>query len=147
MGMPDVWQRAEALLAEEEDRVKLLLFGLGKESLFLLRLRDLAAAGRLMPPSSSELYRRLNVSIVDHVIVEELLGISQDKKEALLAYNHDRLDTISKVSARQYQLAILMSPVKAEVIKAISDAGERMPRKSTYFYPKLPSGLVFHRLV
>jgi uncharacterized protein (DUF1015 family) len=33
------------------------------------------------------------------------------------------------------------------VIKAIADAGDRMPRKSTYFYPKAPAGLVFHRLV
>jgi uncharacterized protein (DUF1015 family) len=33
------------------------------------------------------------------------------------------------------------------VIKAIADAGDRMPRKATYFYPKLPSGLVFNRLV
>jgi uncharacterized protein (DUF1015 family) len=45
----------------------------------------------------------------------------------------------------EYQLAILLRPVRAETIKAIADAGDRMPRKSTYFYPKAPSGLVFYR--
>ncbi len=44
-------------------------------------------------------------------------------------------------------LALILSPVKTEVIKAIADAGDRMPRKATYFYPKLPSGLVFNRLI
>ncbi len=147
LSMPDVWQRADELLAEDESQVKVILFGLGKESIFLLTLRDFDAAGKVMSASLSELYKRLNVSIVDHVIVEKLLGISPDKKEDLLAYSHDRQEIIDRVSDRQYQLAIMSSPVKSEVIKAISDGGERMPRKSTYFYPKLPSGLVFHRLI
>ncbi len=147
LSMPDVWQRADDALAADDGRVKAALFGLGEGSLFLLRLRDFAAASGAMPSSRSELYKKLNVSVVDHVIVEKLLGISQDKKEDSLSYSSDRQEVVNAVLERQYQLAILMSPVKAEAIKAISDAGERMPRKSTYFYPKLPSGLVFHRLV
>jgi len=51
------------------------------------------------------------------------------------------------VLSQEYQLACLVSPVKSEVVKAIADAGDRMPKKSTYFYPKLPSGLLFNRLV
>ena len=48
---------------------------------------------------------------------------------------------------QEYQLAFLLSPVKAEDIKAIADADDRMPRKATYFYPKLPAGLIINRLV
>jgi uncharacterized protein (DUF1015 family) len=47
----------------------------------------------------------------------------------------------------EYQLAFLLNPIRPEVIKAIADTGDRMPRKSTYFYPKAPSGLVLNRLV
>jgi uncharacterized protein (DUF1015 family) len=54
---------------------------------------------------------------------------------------------VSQVREQEYQLAFLLSPIKPEVIKAIADAGDRMPRKSTYFYPKAPAGLVFNRLV
>jgi hypothetical protein len=147
LGMPDIWQRTDELLTEEENQVKIILFGLGKESLFLLRLRDFNATGKVISGSLSELYKRLNASIVDHVIVERLLGISEDKKEDLLAYSHDKQEIIGKVLDQQYQLAIMTSPIRSDVIKAISDGGERMPRKSTYFYPKLPSGLVFHRLI
>ena len=146
LGMPDVWQRVDDFLTEEAGQVRLILFGLTKEHLFLLRLRDIATTSQMMPYFHSELYKRLDVSIVDHVILEELLGLSHDREEAFLAYSYDRLDAVNKVLRQEYQLAFLLSPVRAEVIKAIADAGDRMPRKSTYFYPKLPSGLVLHRL-
>ena len=41
-------------------------------------------------------------------------------------------------------MAFLLSPVKPKVIKAVADVGDRMPKKSTYFYPKLPAGLVLY---
>ena len=95
----------------------------------------------------SELYKRLDVSIVDHIILEKLLALSSDKEKTTLVYSYDRLNAINRVLDQEYQLALLLSPVKAEVIKAIADVGDKMPRKSTYFYPKLPAGLLFNRLV
>ena len=47
----------------------------------------------------------------------------------------------------EYQLGIIVNPVKPAVIKAIADSGDRMPRKSTYFYPKAPAGLVSYRFI
>ncbi len=46
----------------------------------------------------------------------------------------------------EFQFAFILKPVRPETIQAISDAKDRMPRKSTYFYPKLPSGIVVYRL-
>ncbi|MFH1169918.1 MAG: DUF1015 domain-containing protein [Chloroflexota bacterium] len=131
------------LLARPEGQVKLVLFGLG-DNLIILRLRDVAAAARMMPNFHSELYKRLDVSIVDHVVLEKMLGM-QDRESAALSYSYDIGDTIGKVMSREYGLAILLNPVKARDIKSIADAGDRMPRKSTYFSPKLPAGLVIYR--
>ena len=142
---PDVWQRVDDWLAET-DQVSLVLFGLVKEHLLLLRLRDFASASRMMPYFHSELYKRLEVSIVDHVILEEMLGLSRDREVASLAYSYDRLDAVNRVLDQEYQLAFLLRPVKAKVIKTVADAGDRMPRKSTYFYPKPPSGLLFRQV-
>ena len=58
-----------------------------------------------------------------------------------------RLDAINRVLDQEYQLAFLLKPITPAVVKAVADVGGRMPRKSTYFYPKAPAGLVFHRLV
>ena len=107
----------------------------------------MAAASQMMPYFHSELYKRLDVSIIDHVILEKLLGLDSEREEASLGYSYDRRDAVNRVLDGEYQLAFLLSPIRAEVIKAVADAGDRMPRKSTYFYPKSPSGLVFYRMV
>jgi uncharacterized protein (DUF1015 family) len=88
------------------------------------------------------MYKRLMVSVVDHVILEKLLEIPRERESAVLDYCYDRREAVQKVLNQEYQLAFLLSPIKADVVKAIADIGDRMPRKSTYFYPKLPAGLV-----
>ena len=145
--MADVWRRVDDLLTSETNEVRLVLFGLEAEHLFVLELRDQVTASQMMPCFHGELYKRLDVSIVDHIILEKLLELSSGKEEAILGYSYDKQDAVNKVSDQEYQLALLLKPIKPEVIKAIADVGDRMPRKSTYFYPKVPSGLIFYRLV
>jgi len=145
LNAPSVWQQVDDLSMETNES-RLFLFGLA-EHLLALRLRDFTTASRMMPYFHSELYKRLDVSIADHIILEKLLGLSSGREEARISYSYDRQDAVNRVLDQEYQLALLLSPVKVEVVKAIADAGDRLPRKSTYFYPKLPAGLVFHRLV
>lgn len=147
LNMPDVWQQVDSLLVNGSNEVKLVLFGPEKGHLLVLRLRDFTTASQMMPYFHSELYKSLDVSAVDHLILEKLLGLSGDREGALLAYSYDILNTVKKVVDGEYQMAFLLNPAKVEVVKAIADAGDRMPRKSTYFYPKLPTGFVCHRLV
>jgi uncharacterized protein (DUF1015 family) len=75
-----------------------------------------------------------------------MLGVNAEGG-AGIEFNYDRDDAIQKVKSGEFQLAFIIKAVKPETIKNISDAQDRMPRKSTYFYPKLPSGLVVNRLV
>ena len=142
--MSHIWQQVDDLLTRETGQV--VLFGLAPGRLFVLKLRDLDATTQMMPYFHCELYKRLDVSIVDHIILEKLLGLDREREEAMLTYSYNIEDAVTRVLDQEYQLAFLLSPIKAEVVKAIADAGDRMPRKSTYFYPKLPAGLIFHRL-
>jgi uncharacterized protein (DUF1015 family) len=144
LDQPGVWRKVDAAMADESN-ISLVLFGLDRANIMLLTLKDKAAAGSMMPYFHSEIYKSLDVSVVDHVILEELLGLSSEDN-ILIAYNYDRRDAIKQVSDNEYQLAFIVSPVKSKTIKDIADAGDRMPHKSTYFYPKLPSGLVLNRL-
>jgi len=148
LSTPGIWQQVDDLLVRKDtNQVRLILFGLAPELLYLLSLRDFAATSQMIPYFHCELYKRLEVSILDHIILEKLLGLSGGREEAFLDYSYDKLDAVSRVLNQEYQLAFLLSPVTAETVKAIADAGDRMPRKSTYFYPKPPAGLVFYRLV
>ena len=147
IGKPDVSQQINDLLAgSKTNQVRIVLFGLSPGSLLLLKLGDFATASRMIPYFHSELYKRLDVSIVDHIILEEMLGMTSEREETSLAFNHDKTESVNGVLNCEYQFAFFLSPVKTEVIKDIADTGDRMPRKSTYFYPKPPSGLVFRRI-
>jgi len=147
LSTPDVWQKVDDLLNGEANDIRLALFGLTGENLVVLKLRDFGAASQMMPYFHCELYKRLDVSIADHVILEELIGLIGGWERAILDYSYDRQNAVTRVLEDEFQLAIILKPIKAELIKAIADAGDKMPKKSTYFYPKLPSGLVFYRLV
>ncbi|GAG46933.1 unnamed protein product, partial [marine sediment metagenome] len=117
--------------------------GLDEDKLMLLRLRDFEEASKLMPYFHSDTYKKLDVSVIDHVILEEMLGIGSGQEEGI-DYDYNRKDAFNKVINQEYQLAFILKPVAAKAIKAIADASDKMPHKSTYFHPKLPSGLILY---
>jgi uncharacterized protein (DUF1015 family) len=141
----NVWQRLDDILQDAKEGGRLVLFSMGSEEFLILNLRDYAATGQMMPFFHSDVYKKLMVSVVDHVILEKLLEIPKESEAANLAYSYSKRDAVGRVQSGEYQLAFLLSPIDAGAVKAIADIGDRMPRKSTYFYPKLPSGLVIHR--
>lgn len=97
-----------------------------------------------MPEGRSSVYKKLDVSIVEHLIIEKLLGFQSASEH--ITYTADIDQALKSVEQEEYQLAILLSPMPVTTIKAIADANDRMPRKSTFFYPKLPTGLIINRL-
>ena len=144
---PDVWGRVDRLLAAGGgDDVSFALFGLDEGRFTILKLRDFTTASQMMPYFHSALYKKLDVSVLDHVILEEFLGLGSGGEGAIIAFSYDGREAVNRVLEQEYQLAFLLRPIKPGVIKAVADADDRMPRKSTYFYPKAPAGLVLYRL-
>ncbi|MDD3677823.1 MAG: DUF1015 domain-containing protein [Dehalococcoidales bacterium] len=141
----DVWQKVDSII-EDEANMKLTVIGLKQGAVSILTLKDLSAAVAMMPAERSDVYKKMDVSIVDHVILEKILGIQSDD-EKRIAYTHERKEAVSRALNGDCQLAIIMNMVKGQTIKDIADVKDRMPRKSTYFYPKLPSGLIVNHLV
>jgi uncharacterized protein (DUF1015 family) len=128
-----------------DDRgVPIRVLGLQAGQVLNLKLRASVSLDDIMPAGRSGTYKRLNVSIVEHLILESILGLPEEKENVI--YTPDFKKAQSAVEQGEYQLAFLLSPFPVTTIKAISDAGDRMPKKSTYFYPKLPTGLVINSL-
>jgi uncharacterized protein (DUF1015 family) len=140
----DIASQIKSILTKGNDKLRLILCGLKPNLLLELTVRNAETIRPMFPAFHSELYQKLDVSIVDHVILEELLGLTHEKAGAFLDYNYDAAESVNKVLDGEYQLGIIVNPVKPNVIKAIADSGDRMPKKSTYFYPKAPAGLVAH---
>ena len=140
------WKHVDDLM-RDDDKTCLGLFGLGGDRVHVITVKDQARIDQMMPAFHSDIYKRLDVSIVDHVILEGLLGLTDMTDLSRIAFNHDRTEVAEKIRGGEYQLAVILRSLRSEIIREVADAGERMPRKSTYFHPKLPSGLVMNRLV
>ena len=139
----DDWRQIEPLMAEDSSRF--FIYGLNGDELLSLSVKDQAQIESLMPQGHTTTYRGMDVSVVDHVVLEKLISMNPMDEERV-AYDHDRNSTVSRVQSGEFEFAFILKPVHPQTIEAISDARDRMPRKSTYFYPKLPSGIVLYRL-
>lgn len=146
LDVPEALEKLDKLLQEKEDG-RLVLFGLNKNHVSIINLIDRSAITPMMPYFCSDLYKKLEVSLIDHVVLDKLMALSHEKDKANLGYCYDHQDAINRVLSGEYQLAFLLTSIRAEIIKAIADVGDKMPKKSTYFYPKVPAGLILNRLV
>lgn len=128
-----------------QERAAMALYGLDGDALWLLSLRGAADVQKAMPAQRSQEWKSLDVTILHCVMLGEMLGVDTPRREVeCLDYTRDAAEAVELVDAGRYQLAFLMNPIPIASILAVADAGERMPPKSTYFHPKLPTGLVLH---
>ena len=101
-----------------------------------------AAAEALLPPGGAPSLRALDTYFLHHAVLSPLLGVP----EAAVSYVHSQAQAEEALSTGRCRLAVLMRATPVKQIVDVADAGESMPAKSTFFHPKLPSGLVVHPL-
>jgi uncharacterized protein (DUF1015 family) len=113
----------------------------------ILRLKNKRIMQRLAKDLSASL-RELDVTTLHLLILEHILGLTPDKQihgEAI-RYSQDEEAVLQALEKEDFQAAFLLNPPKGEEILTIATGGETMPQKSTYFYPKLPSGLIVNKV-
>jgi uncharacterized protein (DUF1015 family) len=119
------------------------ILGLQPDSLVVLKRRQDISLETWIPGNRSQAYREFGVSILNHIILDKVLG---GAKALEVAYTVDLKEAYQQIKGGKYQLAFLLNPPQPGMIKAVADAKDRMPSKSTYFYPKLPAGLIINPL-
>jgi len=115
------------------------------DSLALLTLRS----GDLpMDSSKSAAYNALDVSVLHQLILERELGIDADKLAAggFVVYTIHASEAANYVRSGEASAAFLLRSTPVEQVQLVADAGDKMPQKSTYFFPKLVTGLVLRPL-
>lgn len=128
-----------------EHMIGMYLHGEGRY--ILLSLKDEALL-ETRPSSKPLAWRRLDAAILQSLILENILGLDEEslKRQENLSYVKDTDEALEKVRGGEYQIAFLLNPTRIEEIKDVTGAGERMPQKSTYFYPKFLTGLVMYKM-
>jgi uncharacterized protein (DUF1015 family) len=136
----DTWELIQA--ADTQD-----VLGLGTVADGVWQLARFQAPRRMaeLAPQHSPVWRGLAVSVLHELVLNQLLaqGLGGAPK---CRYVHLLGEVTAAVRARECGLAVLVPPATMRHVEEIAGQGEKMPPKSTYFYPKLLSGLVFHSL-
>jgi uncharacterized protein (DUF1015 family) len=93
-------------------------------------------------------YRQLDTGVLETLLLKNALGLSDDDISHFngLFYARDTAEALEMVRTGRYDAAFLMRPTPVEQVRELAAAGENMPPKSTYFYPKLLTGLLFNEL-
>lgn len=113
----------------------------------ILRLKNKRSLQRLAKDLSDPL-RDLDVTTLHLLILEHILGLTPEEqvKEEVISYSQDEEKVLKAVEKEDYQAAFILNPPKPDEVLAVALAGEKMPQKTTYFYPKLISGLVINKI-
>jgi len=135
-------EEAKAFLAERAPEHAFVAYTDGKYT--GLVLKDEQSVDKLVPGRHSPEWKRLDVAILHGAILERLLGIDEDKlaRQSNVDYTEETVGAIEAVDSGKGQVAFLLNPTPPEQVMAVADRGERMPQKSTDFYPKLLTGMV-----
>jgi len=138
----------QALAQREHDPQRTFGLVLPDGSGHLLVGDPAAVDERLRREPMSAAVRRLDLSALHVVILGDRLGITADDVAGgrRLAYTRDTAEAIARVSAGEAAAAFLVRPTRIDQLADVANAGDVMPQKSTYFYPKLLTGMVFNPL-
>jgi uncharacterized protein (DUF1015 family) len=112
-----------------------------------LRLKDQGTADAALP-GKPQAYRQLDTAVLEALVLQGLLGMTEDDISHFngLDYSRTTDEAKAKILSGEVDAGFFMGPVPVERVQAIAAAGEVMPPKSTYFFPKVLTGLLFNPL-
>ena len=119
----------------------------GGDSCTLMTLKDIGVMKKLLPGLSAA-SQSLDVTVLHSLVLERLIGIDKNNmaNQINLRYTREGSDAIDDVRDGLSQCCFLLNPTRVSEIRDVASAGEKMPQKSTYFYPKLITGLTMNKM-
>lgn len=133
-----------ASLVSDADAVAI---GLELDQVHLLKRKAGAGLSGAIPAGMSEEWAAIPPNLLRYGVLEPLWGINDDDLRAgVVVYSHDIAEVTEFLDDHPGSVAFLLNPVGIDAVMSLADKGERMPQKSTFFHPKLGTGLVFYPL-
>ena len=116
----------------------------GEPCFRLLRLKSFQCVDQHIDPSVPSSLRDLDVTILREIVMGVGFGIDTHNAEGLIEYTPSAADALQRVQRGEIQVGFVMNPTRVEQVRAAAELGHKLPHKSTYFFPKLSSGLVLN---
>ena len=111
---------------------------------FVIKLKPTVQPERVIETPGSDSLKRLDVSVLHSLILEKLLGIGTQQLSIAsnISFTRDVPGAIASIDRGENQILFLINSTRVDEVKAVAGAGDKMPQKSTFFYPKLLTGMV-----
>jgi uncharacterized protein (DUF1015 family) len=123
------------------------VLGLGQHDLFgVLEVRGRSVPPERLPADRSDAWKTLDVAVLHTLLVEPLVAESGRPRDQVLSYTRDPQEAFAAVRDGAADAAFFLNPTPVRQVLDVADAQDRMPEKSTYFYPKPPAGVVLRDL-
>lgn len=117
---------------------------LGSDQTYLAKLKSLSLVESMAPLARSQAWKELEVSILSYAVLEPLLGVPEERWEDCLAYTRSAEEACARVDRGECAAAFILRSIPVAEIQKVCEQQDLLPPKSTFFYPKLASGLVFY---
>jgi uncharacterized protein (DUF1015 family) len=139
--------KAMSKAAEGEHFFGMYLHGENKYSLLKLKYEKLI--DKYTSADKLKEWKKLDITILHSLVIKDILGITDTDIEAenAVKYVHDDDKAFDLVKEGKYQIAFFLNPTKIEQVTALASKYEKMPQKSTFFFPKLLTGLVMYKMM
>ncbi len=120
---------------------------LGKKY-YLAKLKSELDPKELIPGKSSLHWKSLDMAILHKFVFENLFGIQKEQvdRQEKVNFIKEEKEAVSKVDSGEFDCAFFLNPPNVDEINRVAEAGDRMPQKTTYFYPKMLSGMLMRKL-
>jgi uncharacterized protein (DUF1015 family) len=115
------------------------------ETLYMLTILKAAANSKALT-GLSKTQKGLDVTLLHRLILEPKLGISKERVEHEIFFTHKAVEAQKRLAKNDSGVVFFLNPTRIDQLRNVAGAGERMPQKSTYFYPKLVTGMAFNDL-
>jgi uncharacterized protein (DUF1015 family) len=116
----------------------------GDKTFRVLRLKDFKLTDSIMDSAIPSAVRGLDVTILREIIIGRGLGLGKDDAEGHIEYTPLVSEAIEKALNGEVQISFLLNPTRVDQMRAAAELGHKLPQKSTYFFPKVSSGLVIN---
>lgn len=137
--------KTEITKAAEGGKAKGFGMAFSEKECYLLELKDKVSAFSAMPKGKPKSWYSLDMTQISHLILEPLLNMDSTHLEKTLSYTANTEEAFGFLREGKSPCVFFVRPLEASVIKEICESNELMPQKSTYFYPKFPSGLLMYQ--
>ena len=138
------WLQELAAARPDERKVGVCLRG--SDSFLAATLRDGVVATGTEAGRASPRWLRLDVNVLNELVLRRIFAVTEAELDGgeRVSYTNSAADALAAVDGGRADVALLMNPTPLDDVLAVADGGERLPRKSTFFYPKPLSGLLFY---